>query len=559
MPAPVRRTLASARAGAGRARRLYARTPLRVRLVAALLVLVVLALTGAGVAATTTMRTYLVGRVDSQLQEVVEHPASGRAASTDRHGGGGAPTGDDDRDRLPSAYVIETLDADGGIVYGPTSDLVDAREPLPQLPRVTVPASGSARSYNTTVGAVSGAGQWRVAVRPTTLSDGSAGTLLIAQSLGDVSGTVGRLTTLFAGIGCVAVALIASLGYLVVRASLRPLGQVERTAAAIAGGDLTQRVPPIDPRTEIGQLSTALNTMLAEIEVAFAERTASEEAAQRSEQQVRASETAARQSEDRMRRFVADASHELRTPLTTIRGFAELYRQGAAGGEGDVRRLLGRIEGEAARMGLLVEDLLLLARLDEQRPLARTPVDLLALAADAVHDARAVDPAHPVRLEIGCTDPPPVVTGDEPRLRQVLANLLSNAVRHTPPRTAVTVRVATEPGRRTGGRAAVLTVSDQGPGMTSEHATRVFERFYRADPSRGRDEGGTGLGLAIVAALVAGHGGAIDVDTAPGQGARFRVELPLAALPAGSAQGALAADSQVRRRCDQGPRGTTES
>ncbi len=532
MAGPAGRVLASVRSVTGRGRRLYARTPLRVRLVAALLVLVVTALVGAGAAATATMQAYLVGRVDSQLQEVTEHPISGLATAT---AGRGHRGDDDGRARLPSAYVVEALDATGEIVYGPTSDLVDAREPLPRLPRVTVPAGGSARAYNVTVPAASDDGQWRVAVRPTTLSDGTPGTLLVAQSLGDVRGTVGRLMLLFAVIGGIAVALIAGLGYLVVRSSLRPLGEVERTAAAIAGGDLTQRVPPIDPRTEIGQLSAALNTMLAEVEIAFAERAASEQAARRSEHQVRAAAAAARQSEDRMRRFVADASHELRTPLTTIRGFAELYRQGAAGAGDDLRRLMRRIEDEAARMGLLVEDLLLLARLDQKRPPARTPVDLLALAGDAVQDAQAVGPDRPVRLEIGPTDPPPVVTGDEARLRQVLANLLGNARRHTPPGTRVTVRVATEPGRD-GEPAVALTVADDGPGLTAEHAARVFERFYRADPSRGRDEGGTGLGLAIVAALVAGHGGTIDVDTAPGRGARFRVELPLAPVPAGAPQ-----------------------
>jgi two-component system OmpR family sensor kinase len=528
VPGPVGRVLASAGSVAGRGRRLYARTPLRVRLVAALLVLVVLALAGAGAAATTTMRAYLVGRVDTQLQEVTDHPISGLATSA----AGRGHDDDDGHAHLPSAFVVEALGADGTIVYGPTSDLVDVQEPLPALPRVTAPAG----SYNVTVPAVRDDQQWRVAVRPTTLSDGSAGTLLVAQSLGDVASTIRRLEMLFAVIGGVAVVLVAGLGYLAVRTSLRPLREVERTAAAIAGGDLTRRVPPIDPRTEIGQLSTALNTMLAEVEIAFAERAASEEAARRSEdaakaseRQVRASEAAARRSEDRMRRFVADASHELRTPLTTIRGFAELYRQGAAAGEEDVRRLLGRIENEAVRMGLLVDDLLLLARLDQQRPLALAPVDLLALADDAVHDARAVDPARPVRLEVGPADPPPVVLGDERRLRQVLANLVGNAVRHTPPGTSVTVRVATEPDRP----AVVLTVADEGPGMTAEHAARVFERFYRADPSRARDEGGTGLGLAIVAALVAGHGGTVDVDTAPGRGARFRVELPLAAVPAG--------------------------
>lgn len=540
----VGRVAGPARSVAGRSSRLYARTPLRVKLVAAMVLLVVLALVGAGEAATATMRGYLIGRVDDQLRAVTEHPIDGLPISTSKslststggqQAGGKDSGGGDGRPHLPSAYVLEVLDARGGIVYGPTSNLVDAREPLPRLPRVTVPSSGGGRSYNVTTGAVGGDEQWRVAVHPVTRSDGSPGTLLVAQSLGDVRGTVGRLRVLFAAIGAVAVVLIAGLGYLVVRASLRPLRKVELTAAAIARGDLTQRVPPIDPRTEIGELSTALNTMLTEIEIAFAERAASEETAKRSEHQMRASESAARKSEDRMRQFIADASHELRTPLTTIRGFAELYRQGAAANDEDVRRLMRRIEDEAARMGLLVDDLLLLARLDQQRPLVQAPVDLLVLADDAVHDARAVDSAHPIRLDVGPTDPPPIVTGDEPRMRQILANLLSNAVRHTPPGTSVTVRVATEPSDHTGDHAAVLTVSDDGPGMTAEHAARVFERFYRADPSRGRDEGGTGLGLAIVAALVSAHGGTIEVDTAPGQGARLRVELPLVALPAGSA------------------------
>jgi two-component system OmpR family sensor kinase len=254
--------------------------------------------------------------------------------------------------------------------------------------------------------------------------------------------------------------------------------------------------------------------MLTKIETAFAERAASEQAA--------------RSSEERMRRFVADASHELRTPLTTIRGFAELYRQGAVGEEAEVARIMRRIEDEAKRMGVLVEDLLLLARLDQERPLARIPVDLLALTGDAVHDTRALAPDRSVRLEVGATDPPPVVLGDEARLRQVLTNLLANAVRHTPAGTPVTVTVCTGTGSRTGQPAVILTVADEGPGLSPEAAARVFERFYRADPSRNRRDGGTGLGLAIVAALVAGHGGTVDVQSSPGAGACFRVELPLA-------------------------------
>jgi two-component system, OmpR family, sensor kinase len=509
-------------------RRLSARTPLRLRLVAALLLLVVAALIGSGLSATAIMRSYLVGRVDDQLAAVAQNPIEG--VVSDGPQGRGPEDRHDSHSRLPSAFVVEVTDASGTIVYGPTSDLVDLQQPLPRLPHLTGAQSQAMGRHLSTVDAVSGSQTWRVLTTSVLLSDGTRGTLLVAQSLGDVGSTVARMTWLLLIIGAVAVVLLAGIGYLVVRASLRPLRDVERTAAAIAGGDLTRRVPRTDPRTEIGQLSGALNTMLVEIETAFAERAASEAAARNSEELMRVSESNARRSEERMRRFVADAGHELRTPLTSIRGFAELYRHAAATGAADVPRLMRRIEDEAKRMGLLVDDLLMLARLDQQRPLARVPVDLLAVAGDAVHDARAVAPDRPITLDVGLTDPPPVVIGDEARLRQVVANLVGNALQHTPPGTPISVGISTEasphPGR------ATVTVADRGPGMTPEDAMRVFERFYRADPARSRADGGTGLGLGIVAALVAGHGGSVSVDTAPGAGARFVVVLPLADVAA---------------------------
>jgi two-component system OmpR family sensor kinase len=258
-------------------------------------------------------------------------------------------------------------------------------------------------------------------------------------------------------------------------------------------------------------LSGALNAMLGQIESAFTAQAKSE--------------ASARESEERMRRFVADASHELRTPLTSIRGFAELYRQGAVPDERSVKRAMRRIEDEAARMGILVDDLLLLARLDEQRPLERMPVDMLTIATDAVHDARAVATDHPVELEVLPSTAAPVVVGDDARLRQVASNLVSNAVTHTPPGTPVTVRVGTT-DEADGARWVVLEVADGGPGLPAGDAERVFERFYRADPSRTRASGGVGLGLSIVAALVAAHGGTVDVTTAPGSGTTFRVRLP---------------------------------
>jgi two-component system OmpR family sensor kinase len=311
-------------------------------------------------------------------------------------------------------------------------------------------------------------------------------------------------------------AALGVVGYLLVRRSLRPLRQVEATAAAITAGDLTERVPGTDPRTEVGSVATALNTMLAQVESSFSE---SERA-----------KAEAVTAEVRMRRFLADASHELRTPLTSIRGWAELYRRGGTREPAAVERSMTRIEQEATRMGLLVEDMLLLARLDEHRPMARAPVDLLVLAADAVTDAAAVDPGRPVELR----EPHDavVVLGDEARLRQVVVNLVGNALVHTPEGTRVVVGVDARPQDgdppATLQQWAVLEVADEGPGLSAEESERVFERFYRADPARSRSRGGTGLGLSIVAAVVAAHGGRVDVESTPGAGSRFRVWLPLA-------------------------------
>jgi two-component system OmpR family sensor kinase len=489
-----------------RLRRAVARAPLRVKLVSTLLLLLIGALLASGLAASTIMGSYLVSRVDDQLSSAAHRPGRDDDPELDS----------DDHSRLPSDFVLEVLAADGTTITGPSSNLADYEQALPDLPHYTARQIAAERRHFFTIDAVSGEGHWRVLAEPTKLPDGSTGLTLIAQSLADVERTTNRLTVLLAGIGGAAVVVFAAVGYLIVRASLRPLRDVEATAATIAAGDLTQRVPHGDPRTEIGRLSGALNTMLTEIETAFAERAVSE--------------AAARRSEERMRRFVADASHELRTPLTTIRGFAELYRQ-AAGRDVDVPRLMRRIEDEAKRMGLLVEDLLLLARLDQQRPLAQLPVDVLALAGDAVHDARMLAPDRPITLDVGRTDPPPIVIGDEARLRQVLANLVGNALQHTPAGTAVTVRVATSPAAGDRRASVRLEVADAGPGLPEADAARVFERFFRADPARSRDEGGTGLGLAIVAALVAGHGGTVRLESRPGAGATFIVELPVADEP----------------------------
>ncbi|GAB2930333.1 HAMP domain-containing sensor histidine kinase [Rhodococcus aerolatus] len=485
--------------------------PLRVTLVLALLALLVLGLLASGAAATTQLSGFLQSRTDSGLLDSVK-PFSAGDRGTRSPGGG---SGDGDGGFSPRSRYYIAFSTPAGALTAVVADPTPG-EAGPDLPAPTPAQLASGQPY--TVQAADGS-RWRAVATV----GGPTGVVTVAASLADDHAAIERLTQVLLVIGLAVVALLGGLAYLVVRASLRPLTEVEATAAAIAAGDLDRRVPDRDPGTEVGRLSAALNGMLGQIQGAFAATEASEAAA-------RESEAAARSSEERMRRFVGDASHELRTPLTTIRGFAELYRQGAAADPAAVARLLGRIEGEAARMGLLVEDLLLLARLDSQRPLEQQPVDLLVLASDAVHDASAVARDRPVRLEVLAGPGTPEVVGDEHRLRQVLSNLVTNALTHTPAGTPVTVRVGTVPGPGgqddPDGGDAVLEVTDAGPGLAPEDAERVFERFYRTDTSRTRASGGTGLGLSIVAALVAAHGGTVEVSSTPGHGATFRVRLP---------------------------------
>jgi two-component system OmpR family sensor kinase len=465
--------------------------PLRVGLVAATLVLVGLGLLASGLSVTTILRHSLMSRVDQTLLDASRGWAQAPRRMPPPPNEGPNPG------RPPPNFSVRGGAADGRVWMA-----VNDRDAEPQLPD-----DNDVGPNPTTVGSIDGSHvQWR-AVSVT----GPHGELTtVAIDLSDVQSTVRSLVYAQVGIGVAVLLVLGFASYAVVHRSLRPLDEVEETAAAIAAGALDRRVPQRDPRTEVGRLSLALNGMLSQIQGALA---SSESSAAK-----------ARTSEDRMRRFITDASHELRTPLTTIRGFAELYRQGAAS---DVEMLMSRIESESRRMGMLVEDLLLLARLDAQRPLDQHRVDLLALASDAVHDAQSIAPKRNIAMEVFDGPGTPEVIGDEARLRQIIGNLVANALQHTPETAGITVRIGTNDAN------AVLEVADEGPGMSAEDAHRVFERFYRTDSSRTRSSGGTGLGLSIVDSLVYAHGGSVTVSTAPGRGCRFRVSLPrFADLPA---------------------------
>ncbi len=499
----------------------FRRISLSTKLVAAALVLVTAALLVIGVASAIRLRQFQIANIDRNLTAT----ANSATGVIDEVGTITIP--------VPHGYfgTITNPNGMGGEAKYHKEDFTPE-----DLPPLTTGTANIARVANHpyTVTAPSGM-KWRM--YETVLPNGLI--LHYADSLSGLDDTMGKfiVTELLVGGGVVVLLGIVAAG--MVRLSLRPLVQIERTAEAIAGGDLTRRVPELEsgveqPQTEMGRLGRSLNTMLGQIESAFTARQASEQAALRAESvargaadQAHVAELRARRSEEKMRQFVADASHELRTPLTTIRGFAELYRQGAAREPEQVDRLVKRIEDEAARMGLLVEDLLLLARLDEERPLDRTPVELRVPAVDAVSAARAVAPDRDVALEVAEGAGELTVLADESRLRQVIGNLMTNALTHTPPGTPVRLRLDSA------GPNAILEVIDSGDGLSPEQTERVFERFYRVDLARTRKAGrsgdgasGAGLGLAIVAALVAAHGGRVEVQSTPGEGATFRVILP---------------------------------
>ncbi len=321
--------------------------------------------------------------------------------------------------------------------------------------------------------------------------------------MSDVDSTLHQLFWIELLVTALVLAAIAALGLWVVRLSLRPLDAIGATAAAIAGGDLTRRIERAEQKTEVGRLGLALNAMLAQIEAAFKAREASER---------------------KLRRFVADASHELRTPLAAVRAYAELFTRGAASRPDDLARSMSGITREAERMSLLVDDLLLLARLDEGRPLAQERVELADVVSEAVDAAQVVEPNRSISAELE----PATVIGDRERLRQIVDNLLANVRAHAGPETPVRISLSRVDGK------AEISVVDFGPGLTEEQTSHVFERFYRADTSRARASGGVGLGLAIVAAVAQAHGGTVAAQSIPGEGATFSIELPLAGNGAGS-------------------------
>jgi two-component system, OmpR family, sensor kinase len=457
--------------------------------------LVAVGLFAAGLTTHLLLGGYLERRIDEQLRQLARYPEtallgdSGGPPSGGRRGGPSKGPGGPQGTSLPASYVAK-LNAGGQVVTYQASNLGEEASP-PDLPDPLPGTGADPKAALFDAPSVSGSFNYRALAFPS-----GEGTMVVALSRADADDTLARLIAVET---LVSMAVLVGAGLLalwLVRVGLSPLTRLEQTASEIAAGDLSRRGPE-DNSTEIGRLGRALNQMMERIESSFTQQ---------------------RASENRLRRFIADASHELRTPLTSIRGYAELFRSGAGSDPEVVAKSMKRIEDESARMGKLVDELLLLARLDQNPHLEMAAVDLSAVARDAVHDALAVQPGRPINLDA----PEPVfVAGDEPRLRQVTANLVSNALQHAPESTAVRLKVSVA------GDEAVLEVADEGPGLEPEQAAKVFDRFFRVDEGRARTDGGAGLGLSIVSAIVEAHGGRVWLETAPGAGARFFVALKL--------------------------------
>jgi two-component system OmpR family sensor kinase len=472
-----------------------ANSSLRNRLTVGVLVLSAIGFIGAGVGSQALLRNYLIHQVDEQLLSVV----GGTATRLDQ--AGIAHDEPDDPaattraatplNRVPTTISVTVLDPFGNLVGGIGGDLNSNQitEYVKGLLPGQVAAFGSKPFTIEAPGA-----DFRVA---TTVLPSSLGSVIVAQSLNDFDKTTHRIGVIFLLIGGVILLFIAFAARQVIKLSMKPLEKIEATAEKIAAGDLSARLENFEPNTEVGRLSTSLNTMLSRIEESFSART---------------------KSEEKLRRFVADASHELRTPLTSIRGFAELHRQGAVPDGEKTRELIARIEKESMRMGYLVEDLLMLARMDQSRELVIADVDLSNLVKEAVSSALAAGPEHPISLDIAHD----VRTqGDADKIYQVVTNLLANARAHTPVGTAIHVATySTEDG-------SYITVADEGPGLSPEDQSHIFERFYRVDSSRQRSSSdGSGLGLSIVDEVMKAHNGTVSVASEPGNGATFTLHFP---------------------------------
>jgi two-component system, OmpR family, sensor kinase len=494
---------------------------LRLRLLLVLVGFATAGLVVADVATYAALRSYLFSQVDDQLQSEVlpgtQYVICQAAPFCPRRESGTIP---------PLGTWVQVRDQSGTII-GFTNP---AYYPLPPpnlpsvLPQPSTSPGADAVLFDVTGASATTTVSYRVLVE-TTVLQGIPYTGVVAIPLNDVHHTLGRLLLIeLAASGAVVVGL-GALAWWIVRRGLRPLDQMASTAAAIAAGDLSRRVESTDERTEVGQLGLALNTMLTGIEGAFAARAASEE---------------------RLRRFLADASHELRTPLTSIRGYAELFDRGARDRPEDLATSMRHIREEADRMSMLVDDLLLLARLDHQRPLALERVDVTGIVTAAVDAARVSTPERAISLEV--SGPVPVV-GDAARLRQVVDNLLANAVQHTPEGSPIDVRVTTD------AEWARLEVSDHGPGIAPDEHARIFEPFHRSDPTRARSTGGVGLGLTIVSAIIHAHGGTVGVASGPSgedsePGAAFWVRIPVA-TPSPSAASAPGSDPSDAREAGE--------
>ncbi len=530
------------RAGPGVAwKRWLAGRTLRARLIAGLLVLFTVASFGVGLVTTVALSNFLLNKLDQQVNtagQALSHAIEDSPGSGQPPGQGSGPDAEpanpsckdaSQHSSIALGQAPRTFAArlDGGKLSYACVVIDTARGPgdlkavrmsagdlaiLKRLPTATLPQDGHpGRSYPVTRD-LSGLGDYRL----TAFTGGDGDVHIAGLPTSGVQQTVRQLELVEVIVFGTALVVMGLAGTGLIRLSLRPLGRVTATAAEVSAlplesGEvvLPHRVEEADPRTEVGRLGRSFNQMLGHVEASLATRQA---------------------SEDKLRRFVADASHELRTPLAGIRGYTELALRTGGDLSPEVRTALGRVEAESVRMSRMVDDLLLLARLDAGRPLAHEPVDLTRLAIEVTSDAQVAGPGHQWVLDLPAE--PVILTGDQHRLHQVLANLLSNARTHTPPGTTITVHVARAPavgngdgGGEGGGGGAELTVADDGPGIPAELQEHIWDRFARADTARSRKAGSTGLGLAIVRAVVTAHQGRLSVDSQPGK-TTFRIWLP---------------------------------